>query len=173
MENFNNEISKNSNSLEKSFEKDNPFEDKDFGLVDTEALQEELEDEDFLEDDEGNEIIEKKGGSYKDVKKNSDGNKDEVHHMPADSSSNIERGDGPAIKMEKEDHRKTASCGNSKEAREYRAEQEKLINEGKFREALQMDIDDIKDKFGDKYNDAIDEMLDYVNELEKDGKING
>lgn len=113
----------------------------------------------------------KKGGSYKDVKTDGEGEKYEVHHMPADSASNLERVDGPAIKMEKEDHRKTASCGMSREAREYRENQRELIEQGKFREALQMDIDDIHEKFGDKYEDAIGEMLEYVDQLEKEGKI--
>ena len=40
-------------------------------------------------------------------------------------------------------------------------------------EALQMDIDDIHEKFGDKYDDAIAEMLDYVQTLIAEGKING
>lgn len=35
-----------------------------------------------------------------------------------------------------------------------------------------MDIDDIREKFGDKYDDAINEMLDYVDKLEMTGKIN-
>lgn len=83
----------------------------------------------------------------------------------------MERGDGPAIAMEYSDHRETASCGNSYEAREYRAEQRELIEDGKFREALQMDIDDIHSKFGDKYDTQIDEMLEYVDKLEKEGKI--
>lgn len=122
---------------------------------------------------ENNELEEKKGGSYRDVKKTSDGETHEVHHMPADSTSNLERDDGPAIKMEKEDHRQTASCGNSREAREYREKQKELIEQGKFREALQMDIDDLYEKFGDKYDDAIAEMLEYVDQLEKEGKING
>lgn len=122
---------------------------------------------------ETDEPREKKGGSYRDVKKTSDGETYEVHHMPADSASHLERDDGPAIKMEKEDHRQTASCGSSREAREYREEQRKLIEQGKFREALQMDIDDIHDKFGDKYDDAIAEMLEYVDQLEQEGKIDG
>ena len=122
-------------------------------------------------DVENDELKEKKGGRYKDVKKTSDGETSEVHHMPADSASKLERDDGPAIKMEKEDHRQTASCGNSKEAREYRDRQRELIEQGKFREALQMDIDDIHDKFGDKYDDAINEMLEYVDQLEQEEKI--
>jgi hypothetical protein len=116
---------------------------------------------------------EKKGGSYGEVYKEGEGEKYEVHHMPADSTTNLERNDGPAIKMEKEDHRQTASCGSSRDAREYRAQQKELIDQGKFKEALQMDIDDIHDKFGDKYDDAIEEMLDYVNKLETEGKIDG
>lgn len=113
----------------------------------------------------------KKGGSYSDVRVEGEGDRYEVHHMPADSASPLERGDGPAIKMEKEDHRQTASCGMSREAREYREQQRELIEQGKFREALQMDIDDIHEKFGDKYDDAIAEMLEYVDQLEQEGKI--
>lgn len=117
------------------------------------------------------EVPEKKGGSYKDVRVEGEGDRYEVHHMPADSASNLDRGDGPAIKMEKEDHRQTASCGMSREAREYREQQRELIEQGKFREALQMDIDDIHEKFGDKYDEAIAEMLEYVDQLEQEGKI--
>ncbi|WP_031555822.1 hypothetical protein [Oribacterium sp. FC2011] len=124
-----------------------------------------------FETSENNEVKEKLGGSYNDVKKTSDGEKHEVHHTPADSASNLERNDGPAIRMEKEDHRQTASCGNSKEAREFREKQKELIDQGKFREALQMDIDDLHEKFGDKYDDAITEMSDYVDQLEKERKI--
>ena len=72
---------------------------------------------------------------------------------------------------EKEDHRQTASCGSSREAREYREEQKELIEQGKFRDALQMDIDDIHDRFGDKYDGAIAEMDEYVGRLEKEGRI--
>ena len=34
-----------------------------------------------------------------------------------------------------------------------------------------MDIDDIHEKFGDKYDDAIAEMMDYVDRLEQEGKL--
>ena len=46
----------------------------------------------------------------------------EVHHTPADSCTNLDYNDSPAIKMEKADHRETASCGASREAQEYRAQ---------------------------------------------------
>ena len=84
--------------------------------------------------------------------------------MPADSVNGLERNDGPAIVMEKADHRQTASCGNSLEAREYRAKQKELIDQGKFKEAMQMDIDDIHEKFGDKYDDAIAQMQEVAKE---------
>ena len=113
----------------------------------------------------------KEGGSYKEVKANSDSSTHEVHHMPADSVSPLDRGDGPAIKMEIEDHRKTASCGSSLEAREYQAAQREKIQNGDFRGAIQMDIDDIKEKFGNKYDKAIEQMLTYVDKLEAEGKI--
>lgn len=91
--------------------------------------------------------------------------------MPADSVTELSRNDGPAIRMDKEDHRETASCGNSREAREYRERQKELIDDGKFEEAVNMDIEDIREKFGDKYDDAINEMLEYVEELKEVEKI--
>lgn len=102
------------------------------------------------------------GGSYGNVFTPGEGDKYEVHHMPADSINGLSRDEGPAIKMDKEDHRRTASCGNSKEAKEYRAIQHELIGVGRFMDAVQMDIDDIHEKFGDKYDVAIQEMLDYI-----------
>ena len=114
---------------------------------------------------------EKQGGRFGDIFKEGEGENVEVHHMPADSVTELSRNDGPAIKMDKEDHRETASCGNSKEAREYREQQKELIDAGKFEEAIQMDIDDIREKFGDKYDEAISQMLEYVEQLKEEGKI--
>ena len=64
--------------------------------------------------------------------------------------------------MTPQDHRMTASYGNSTASAQYRAEQAKLIAQGNYRAAIQMDIDDITSKFGTKYNDAITEMLEYA-----------
>ena len=120
---------------------------------------------------------EKKGGSYKEIKDNMEsrgetGENYEVHHIPADSINGIEgRDDGPAIKMEKTDHRQTASCGNSKEAQEYRSKQAELVADGKFREAFEMDVEDIRERFGDKYDDAIAEAREYLDKLETEGRI--
>jgi len=95
----------------------------------------------------------------------------ERHHMPADCVNGLERDDGPAIIMDKDDHRQTASCGGSKEAKEYQIEQAKLVGEGKLREAFQMDVDDIRSKFGEKYDDAIAQADKYISKLETEGKI--
>jgi hypothetical protein len=115
---------------------------------------------------------EKQGGSYAEVKENSDGSTHEVHHMPADSVSELPRNDGPAIKMEIEDHRETASLGVSKEAQEYRQKQRELIKQEKFREAFEMDVADIKEKFPDgRYDDAIAEVREYVKKLEEEGRV--
>lgn len=115
--------------------------------------------------------IELAGGSYGDLKKQDDRQEKEVHHIPADSVSPLDKADGPAIIMDKEDHRETGSCGNSKEAQEYREKQQKLIEEGKFREAFEMDVEDIRDKFGDKYDEAILEAEEYLDKLESEGKL--
>lgn len=117
----------------------------------------------------------KTGGSYGELKAegwgwNTEPPK-EIHHMPSNESSKLETKDGPAVVMDYEDHHQTASWGNSRDAQEYRAKQKELIEQGKFREALQMDIDDIHDKFRDKYDEQIEQMLDYVDELEQNGKI--
>lgn len=85
--------------------------------------------------------------------------------MPADSISPLSRGDGPAIRMETADHRRTASWGRSRAAQAYRAEQQRLINEGRFRDAIEMDVRDIRSKFGNKYDAAIEEMMQYVNTI--------
>ena len=109
------------------------------------------------------------GGAYNDVKLTSDGNYTEVHETPCFSSTGAEsrtKGNGPSIKMTKEDHRNTASWGNSKEAKAYQQAQADLIKEGKYQEAIQMDIDDISNKFDDgRYDEAIEQMKMYAKEI--------
>lgn len=115
------------------------------------------------------------GGRYKDMKDEGWGHNTEppteVHHMPANSASELPTDDGPCIVMDYEDHRETASCGNSRETQEYRAKQKELIEQGKFREAFQMDVDDIHEKFGDKYDEAISKAEEYIDKLEKEGRV--
>ena len=133
------------------------------------------------------------GGSYKDVKeKNKAGNKGkskreqcDAHHMPADDaypndikdkigtvkSGSKDKVNGPAISMKNGDHTQTASYGRGADAQKYRAKQNQLIKNGKFQEAFDMDVADIKSKFLGKYDSSINEAQQYLNELIKDGKI--
>jgi len=102
-----------------------------------------------------------KGGAYSKVPKNGGEN----HHTPANSASPYSKNKGPSVNMEKADHRLTASWGSSKEAKAYRAEQGKLINQGKFKEAQQMDWIDIRSKFGNKYDKGINQAQKYTDQL--------
>jgi hypothetical protein len=114
-----------------------------------------------------------RGGSYGFLRKLIAGNKRyEIHHMPSASSSPLSRWEGPCIIMSKEDHKKTSSYKNVTGANKYRQWQAKLISEGKFMQAELMDITNIHRKFGDKYDKAITEKLDYDEELKERGKIN-
>lgn len=107
------------------------------------------------------------GGAHKDIKGRGAENR-ESHHMPADSVSPLSKDKGPAVSMEKSDHKKTASWGSSKEAKKYRAEQKKLIDKGEFKKAQDMDVKDTQSKFGDKYNEGIQKMQKYTDELDLD-----
>jgi hypothetical protein len=86
--------------------------------------------------------------------------------MPADSTTSISRGNGPAIQMKVEDHKLTSSYGSSTKAKEYRAEIQKMIEEGKFRSTMAKEIFDVKKKTGSKYNKAMLEMLEYSKKSE-------
>lgn len=67
--------------------------------------------------------------------------------------------------MDINDHRQTASWGTSREARAYRQKQASLIEQGDFKAAQQMDIQDVQAKFGGKHDQAIKQMLEYTNEI--------
>ena len=115
-----------------------------------------------------------KGGSYGELRKITAGNSVfEIHHMPADSVSPLSHWKGTCIIMYTKDHAKTSSHGNSYKARLYRQKQKEYINQGKFLEAELMDIDEIREMYGTKYDKAINEKLSYEKKLESEGKING
>jgi len=78
------------------------------------------------------------------------------------SVNGLSKYSGPAIRMLTDDHKDTASYGSSTESKQYRAEQAKHIANGDFDKAMQMDVDDIRDLFGNKYDYAIDEMIEYA-----------
>ncbi|UCC31226.1 MAG: hypothetical protein JSU86_02900 [Phycisphaerales bacterium] len=89
-------------------------------------------------------------------------------HVPSKKAwQDTGRGDGrfvndaPAIQMQPPDHRKTVSCGSGRKSVEYRKKQAELIKAGHWKETKQMNIDDIRSRFGDKYDAAKLEMLEY------------
>jgi hypothetical protein len=100
----------------------------------------------------------------------------EVHHIPSREAveasgvyymngGKLDDGSPPAILMDYNDHRLTASCGNEYNAIEYRKKQLNLINEGKFDCAQKMDIDDIRRHFGNKYDRFIDQAIEHTRRL--------
>ena len=110
------------------------------------------------------------GGAHRDTTKPANDGFDS-HHCPAKGcykDAPISSKDGPAIKMTPEDHRKTASHGSSDEALSYRARQEELLSQGKLMEAIDMDVQDIRARFGDKYDEGIKQMLEYASKLNPD-----
>lgn len=60
------------------------------------------------------------------------------------------------------DHEKTASFGNRPGAKPYREMQARLIEQGRFSEAQNMDIEDVRRLFGSKYDEAIQKMVEYT-----------
>lgn len=110
--------------------------------------------------------VEQVGGKYFEVRKASD-ETHQAHEIPAlSATSEVERKDGPAISMTTEDHRQTASWGNSLDAQHYRDVQKDLISQGKVKEAFEMDVADIHDKFGDKYDGAIEQARAYGDKVD-------
>ena len=70
--------------------------------------------------------------------------------------------EGPVLRMDKEDHKDVSSTGSGGDAIMWRYRQAMLIREGKFLDAMKMDIEEIRDMFGDKYQEGIEQMLTYV-----------
>ncbi|MGQ4399430.1 ricin-type beta-trefoil lectin domain protein [Streptomyces hayashii] len=96
------------------------------------------------------------GGKYGDLQPAGAGN--EINHIPANSSSPLSKYSGPSIRMDYADHRAVYSTGSSLESQAWRMRQKELIDGGDFRGAMQMDVDDIRSRFGNKYDEAITEM---------------
>ncbi|GEK04039.1 RHS repeat-associated core domain-containing protein [Streptomyces sp. ATE26] len=99
----------------------------------------------------------------------------EINHIPAKASySHLDMpgfrtskngggaGMGPAIRMDAEDHRELSSTGSSKESDEWRAKQRALIDAGRWDQAMKMDIDEIRELYGDKYDSHIKDMVDSL-----------
>lgn len=96
------------------------------------------------------------GGKYGDLQPAGAGN--EINHIPANASSPLSKYSGPSIRMDYADHRAVYSTGSSLASKAWRMRQKELIDAGDFRSAIQMDVDDIRARFGNKYDEAITEM---------------
>jgi hypothetical protein len=103
-------------------------------------------------------FVTQQGGAWKDIEVSPGYQR---HHMPANSISPLSREAGPAIRMELDDHTKTASWGPYPDAKVHRARQADLIRNGDFAGAQDIDIEDIRALFGNKYDDAIEQMLQH------------
>lgn len=120
-----------------------------------------------------------KGGAPKDTSKPK-GDGLDSHHCPAKNcykDAPISSAGGPAIQMDPADHQYTTSYGNGAAARAYRKEQQRLLNEGRLLDAVQMDIEDVRRVEAligqpGKYRGAIQQMLDYTKTLDPKAFIN-
>lgn len=86
----------------------------------------------------------------------------EINHMPAHQATDIPFSKGPAIQMDRADHRLLNSTGGSKGSaqQKWRDDQKALWDSGDSAGAVMMDIDNIRTLFGTKYDDAILQMLE-------------
>jgi hypothetical protein len=106
----------------------------------------------------------------------------DTHHIPSREAieqsrlyyangGKLDDGNPPAILMDYDDHCLTASYGNSTEAQEYRTKQFHLIEAGEFGKAQQMDIDDLHNLFGKKYDSFMAQTIEHTKNLRKMGYI--
>lgn len=105
------------------------------------------------------------GGRHGQVQKDSGALKRESHHIPPDSVTpkSISKVDGPAISMDYADHRGLSSTGRATTHPDSIA-QATMANGGPagFFSAMMMEIVEIRQKHGDKYDLAILAMLAYA-----------
>lgn len=112
-------------------------------------------------------------GDHKDTRLPIGDGKDS-HHMPSKDAykgsvmnPDGEAKNGPAIQMDPADHKLT----QSKKSKVYREKQRQLIQQGKVKEAIQMDIEDAKKIAADsgnpgKYDCAIQEAQEYSDQID-------
>ncbi|WP_225805340.1 DUF6531 domain-containing protein, partial [Streptomyces sp. NK15101] len=94
----------------------------------------------------------------------------EINHIPAKASyAHLDEegfindaGMGPAIRMEKADHRDMSSTGSWAHSVQWRADQRAHIDAGRWDLAMKMDIDEVRAKYGDKYDKHIADMVESL-----------
>ncbi|WP_326829565.1 polymorphic toxin-type HINT domain-containing protein [Streptosporangium sp. NBC_01810] len=81
----------------------------------------------------------------------------ERHHIPPHSTrpAGSSYGKGPAIRMDKPDHRALYSTGSSRESQAWLQWQKELIGAGKHSDAMEMEYRDIQQRFPGKYDSEI------------------
>lgn len=99
------------------------------------------------------------------------GDQIESHHTPAKAASYLHENVGPAIQMDEADHRRTASHGRMPGHAAYIAQQRSAVAGGRFLAATQMDVANIRQLFGNKYDGAIAQMEAYTLCLKQNGLI--
>jgi hypothetical protein len=85
------------------------------------------------------------GGTYGEVRDYTVSDHGEVHHMPSDDANKgyLNRRQGPAIWMYRNHHKATRSNGSSNDAKQYRLDQKRLIQQGNGSAAQLNDIKEI------------------------------
>jgi RHS repeat-associated protein len=100
------------------------------------------------------------GGWYSRLQPARSGN--EINHIPAKKAYkhlDLSPSSGPSIRMDYADHRAVTSTGSGRPAKAWHQAQKDLIDQGRFDEAMKMDIDDIRARFGTKYDQHIADMV--------------
>lgn len=119
----------------------------------------------------------------KEHKKSHGNHKYESHHVwPYGSYKDVSQfklscGQGPAIRMEKEDHRLTKSHGNNPGFEKFQKQQRELLEKGNYREAWNNCIQDIRnackknEKPENTYDQHIQQAEKHLLKLHEQGKI--
>ena len=112
------------------------------------------------------------GGSYAAVKCTSSGKTHHVHHLiPAkilELSGILDYLEGPCILMTIEDHAQTRSFKKCRLLKDpFFQKQLELLKKFEVRAAVEMEIENVKRTFGTKYNDEINQVRKFADELER------
>jgi len=94
----------------------------------------------------------------------------EVNHSPARASYEgvpgaPSYGQAPAYPMDTPDHRGMSSTGSSANAQQWRQQQAAYIQNGRWDRAMEMDIKESINKFGNKYKGAMARMIGQAENL--------
>ncbi|MDJ0839152.1 MAG: hypothetical protein QNK37_21730 [Acidobacteriota bacterium] len=104
-----------------------------------------------------------RGGRHRHTKKQGKKHGTESHHLVSDAISVFAYNDAPALRMDVQDHYLTASHGRrGKKGAAFRKRQERMVQNGEFDRALAYGVKDVRRKFGNKYDDAINDMYDSL-----------